>query len=79
MVGKHVLDATERTHHILYYKFRTNICKVVSEIKHLSEEERVMLNKILIKNELTLDGILVTWKTKPLDIELQPYFQTISR
>ena len=47
--------------------------KVTSQGKNLSEEEHLMTHSVLSKYKLLFNGILVTWKNKPVDIELQQY------
>ena len=44
----------------------------MSDIKHLSNDEQSMLYGVLTKYEFIIDGTIVTWKTKPVDIELHP-------
>ena len=46
--------------------------KVRTESEHLTEEESAELHNLLIKYEFFFDGNLLTWETKPIDIELQP-------
>ena len=62
------------TRRILYAHYgKSELSKVVSEIKPLTEEERAALYTLLTKYEFLLDGTLVTWDTTPIDIELHPY------
>ena len=44
----------------------------MSEIKHLSEEESEIIHDVLSKYKFLFDRMIGTWKTKPVDIELQP-------
>ena len=45
---------------------------IMSEVKHLSHNEKCMLHEVLSKYELLFDRTLGTWKPKPVDIELEP-------
>ena len=51
---------------------RDNLSKIVANSKHLNDNEQGMLRDVLNIYEFLLDGTLGTWKTKPVDIELQP-------
>ena len=44
---------------------------IMSEVKHLSHNEKCMLHDILSKYEFIFDETLGTWKPKPVDIVLQ--------
>ena len=69
-----MLDDMRLTRRILYAHYgKSELSKVVSEIKPLTEEERAALYTLLTKYEFLLDGTLVTWDTTPIDIELHPY------
>ena len=71
------MDATWRTCCILYSFCKKNdLCAVASKIKHLTEEEQVMLNNILSKYKLPVDGTLGNWKTRLVGIKLQPDAKT---
>ena len=52
---------------------KTDLRKVTSESKNLSEEECEMIHNVLSKYELLFDRTLDTWKTKTVDLELYPY------
>lgn len=68
------MDVTQRTHHIIYSHYKTSdLRKVASEGKHLSEGERVMLHNLLIKRDLLFNETLSICKTKPVDIEIHTY------
>ena len=61
-----------RTRRILDYHYeKSDLSKVTSESKHLTEEERAALHTLLTKYELLFGGTLFTWEMKPVDIELQ--------
>ena len=73
---KHVLDSTSR---ILDAKYQNaNLRQIVSNSKYLNDNEQIMLRDLLTKYEFLFDGTLGTWKTKPVDIEIQlgakPYY-----
>ena len=51
---------------------RDNLSKIVANSKHLNDNEQGMLRDVLNIYEFLLDGTLGTWKTKPVDIEIQP-------
>ena len=55
---------------------KVDLNKIVSYSKILSSDEQSMLYDVLNKYELFLDGTLGTWKTKPVNIELQPGAKT---
>ena len=44
------------------------LCKVASEKKHLSDEERDEIHDVLSKYNFLFDGKLCACKTKPIDI-----------
>ena len=48
----------------------------MSDSKNLSSDEQSMLYGVLTEYELLFYVTLRTWKTKPLDIELQPRAKT---
>ena len=50
-----------------------DLCKVVSEGKHSTEEYQAILRHLLSKYDLLFDGNLVTCKSKPVDIYIQLY------
>ena len=58
----------EYTLHHRYPLQKSNLRKVASESKHLTEEERTMLHNVLGKYYLLFNGMIVTWKNKPGDI-----------
>ena len=61
------------TSYILYIRqslWKLYLHKVASESKRSSEEDCVMLHDLL--HVPFFDGTLDTWKTEPVDIELQP-------
>ena len=68
----HVLDATQRTRHILDATYKkADLRQVVNDNKHLTDEERDALHSLLVKYEFLFDGTLGHWNTRPVDIELQ--------
>ena len=44
----------------------------MSDSKYLSNEKQSILYNVLTKHKLLSRGTIGTWKTKPVDIELQP-------
>ena len=60
----HILDS--------HYE-KSNLHKVASESKKLTEEERIKLHTLLTKYEFLFNQTLGTCKNKPVDIELQPH------
>ena len=49
-----------------------DIPQKISEMNHLSEEDKSALKTLLQKHETLFDGTLGTWKGEPYDIELKP-------
>ena len=69
--SENVLDSTRRTRRILDANYQgADLSKIVSNSKHLNDNEQSMLCDVLNKYEFLFDGTLGTWKTKPVDIEL---------
>ena len=57
------------THRILDAKHqKSDLSKIISDGKHLSNEKHSMLYDVLTEYELLFDGTLVTCTVKPLDI-----------
>ena len=52
---------------------KSNLFKVASESKYLSDEEYVIPNNVLSKYKSIFDRTVSTYKTKPINIELKPY------
>ena len=52
---------------------KSNLHKVASESKKLTEEERTKLHTLLTKYEFLFNRTLGTCKNKPVDIEIQPH------
>ena len=68
-----VLEVTSRATEILDANYsKTNIDNVVKEYGHLSLEEKNKLKCLLYKYEDLLDGILGTWNTEPVKLDLKP-------
>ena len=71
--SEHVLDSKRRMRRILDANYqRANLSKTVSNSKHLNDNKQSMLRDVLNKYEFLFVGNLGTWKTKHIDIELQP-------
>ena len=51
---------------------KSDLIKIVSNSKHLNNNEQSMLHDLLTKYELLFDGTPGTWEMKPVDIELKP-------
>ena len=67
--SKHVINSTRRTRKILDAKYqKSDLRKIVSNSKHLNNNEQSMLREILTKYESPFEGTLVAWKTKPVYI-----------
>ena len=67
-----VLDSTRRMRRILDAQYqKSDLRKIMSNSKHLNNDERIVLYDVLTKYEFIFDGTLGTWKTKPVDLELQ--------
>ena len=70
--SENVLNSMWRTHRILDEKYQKgDLSKIVSNSKHLSNDEQIMLYDVLTKWEFLFDRTLGTWK-KIVDKELQP-------
>ena len=70
--SEHILDYRRRKRRILDAQYqKVNWCKIVSNSKHLGNDEQSMLYGVLTKHEFLFYGTLGTWK-KTADIELQP-------
>ena len=70
-------DATkqmsDRMDRILAAKYeKLDINAYVAGCKHLSSEERRLLNDLLIKHEALFDGTLGTWRNEVYEIKLKP-------
>ena len=64
-----MLDKKCHTHCILDYRYEeSDLSKVESESKHISEEERAMFHNLLSKYEFIFNGTLGTCKTEPVHI-----------
>ena len=50
---------------------KSNLLRVMSESILLSEEERAILHNLISKRKFFLDGTIITWKNKPVGIELK--------
>ena len=71
--SEHVIDYTRRTHRILDKKDqKSDLIQIVSNNKHLNNNEQSMLRDVWTKYELAFGRTLWTWKTRPVDRELQP-------
>ena len=69
---EHVLDPTRLIHRILGAKYqKSDSSKIVSNSKHLSNDEQSMLYNVLTKYELLFDKTLWICRTKPVNMELQ--------
>ena len=67
--SKHVLDYMRRTCRILDAQYqKSDLRKIMSNSKHLNNNEQGMLHDVLTKYEFLFDGTLGTWKTKPVYI-----------
>ena len=55
---------------------RDDLSKIVSNNKYLNDNKQSMLRDVLNKYELLFNGTLGTWKTRPVDINLQPGAKT---
>ena len=51
---------------------KADFSKIVSKSKHLNNNKQSMLHDVINKYDFPFDRTLGTWKTKPIDIELQP-------
>ena len=68
-----VTTEVERIQGILDIKYApADLDKIVQESEHLSESDRRLLRSLLDKYEDLFDGTLGTWKTAPVELELQP-------
>ena len=59
--GAEILDSDYR---------KANLKTVVAGAKHLTNNEKEQLHKLLVKYESIFDGTLGEWKTDPIDFEL---------
>ena len=74
---EHVHDSTRRTRRILDANYqREKLSKIVSNSKHLNNNEQSMLRDVLNKYILPFNRTLGIWKTKPVDVELHPVEKT---
>ena len=70
--SKYVLDSTRHMRRILYAQYqKADLSKIVTNTKHLNNDEQSMFCDVLTKYEFLFGRTLGTWKTKPLDIEQQ--------
>ena len=61
--SEHILDSRRHKLRILDAQYqKVNLCKIVSDSKHLVNDEQSMLYGVLAKYEFLLDGTLGTWK-----------------
>ena len=67
--SEHVLDSMRHTRRILDANYqRDDLIKIISNSKHLNNNEQSMLRDVLNKYEFLLEGTLGTCKTRPVDI-----------
>ena len=62
-----------RTCNILDAKYqRDDLSKILSNSKHLNNNEQSMLHDVLNKYECLFGGTIGSWNKRPVGIELQP-------